>query len=134
MVSLKVVKATNAQLKSAPSGLTFFFAGATNGIGLAALTALARHGNAPVAYIVGRSQTKFQPHLDSLKKLNPEGKFIFIEAQITELKEVKRVCDRVKSEVGRLDVLCLSPGYLTLVNHREGMHHMHGLLHQHSVH
>jgi len=121
MVSLKTVRASNALLSSSP-GLTVVFAGATSGIGLAVLKTLAKYGNAPKAYIIGRSLQKFQPHLDELKSLNPEGAWVFLEAQITSLNETKRACEEIKSKESKVDVLCLSPGYLTFNSQIEGLH------------
>jgi NADP-dependent 3-hydroxy acid dehydrogenase YdfG len=119
MVSLKIIQASNEALKDQPSGIIAVFAGATAGIGLGTLKAFVKHANAPKAYIIGRSKIKCSPILDELKALNPEATFVFLEAQIALITEVDRVCNLIKQKEERVDLLVMSPGYLTAAR-REG--------------
>jgi NADP-dependent 3-hydroxy acid dehydrogenase YdfG len=113
MVSLKIVRASNSTLQSLPPGLVAVFAGATAGIGLGTLTAFAQNVNAPRAYIIGRSHEKAAHIIDKLKGINPGGSFIFIEGQVSLIHDVDRICEEIKKLETHIDILCMSPGYLS---------------------
>ncbi|RFU26899.1 hypothetical protein B7463_g9453, partial [Scytalidium lignicola] len=131
MVSLKDIRSSNAIFKStSPSGLTAVFVGATSGIGQATVKQLAKTANAPNVYIVGRSETAAAEQLDELRSLNPKGTFNFIEAQVSLMKEVDRVCDEIKSKEKKIDILFVSPGYITMgakEETQEGIDTLHAL-------
>jgi hypothetical protein len=113
MVSLTAVRAANAQIKSLASPITAVFIGGTNGIGRATLIELAKAKPADLkVYIVGRNRSNHEGLLKELEGLNPKGEFIFLEAQITLLAEVKRVCDDIISREESLDLLWMSAGAL----------------------
>lgn len=114
MVATQEVRTWNKSLSNYPPGLVSLFAGATQGIGFATLKALAKHLPAPTVYIVGRSQEKFQEHLQELSKLNPEGTFEFLEGDVSLLKEVDRLTKEVLKREKKLDLLVLSQGALEL--------------------
>ena len=109
-VTLEQVRTSNAKLKTYTSGLVALFIGATSGIGKGTLTQLARFADAPIVYIVGRSESAFAPHLKELETLNPQGKFIFTETQISLIKNVDQICDEIKQKERKLDILFLSAG------------------------
>jgi len=71
----------------------------------------------PTAYIIGRSASKFSLILSELQTFRAEEKFIFIEAQLTLLKEANRICGIIKERQGdkSIDVLFLTVGYLSLL-------------------
>lgn len=112
MVSIKDVRSSNSILKSQAPRVAFFV-GATSGIGLGTLKQFAKSTNNPKAYIVGRSKKAATPLLDELQKLSPEGTFIFIESEISLIKNVDAVSEEIKSKEKKLDLLFLSPGYLS---------------------
>lgn len=114
MVNLKIVRASNHSLQDLPPGLVAVFAGATDGIGLGTLRALARNANAPRAYIIGRSHDKAAHIIDKLKTINPAGSFIFVEGQVSLIHDVDRICEEIKKVETHIDILCMSPGYLNL--------------------
>ena len=67
---------------------------------------------------------------DELTRINPQGRWIFLEGQLTLLKEGKRLAEeiiRLENERGKgqggpkIDALILSTGYLTFNGQREGM-------------
>lgn len=118
MVAITEIRRSNATLKSrAP--IVAVFIGATSGIGLSTLTQLAIHTTSPKVYIVGRSFSAFSPQLDNLKSLNPDATFEFIEAQVSLLEEIDKVCDEIRSKENKIDLLWLSMGALSL-NGRQG--------------
>jgi NADP-dependent 3-hydroxy acid dehydrogenase YdfG len=101
-------------LQSVRPGLVAVFAGATAGIGLATLQQFAKNANGPRAYIIGRSREKASHLIANLKVSNPMGTFIFMEAQISLIKEVDKICEEIQKLERHVDILCMSPGYLSL--------------------
>ncbi|KAL5052304.1 hypothetical protein BDW71DRAFT_202421 [Aspergillus fruticulosus] len=121
MVSLNLVRSTNAALRSPSSTkITALFVGGTSGIGLSTLRALARHtdGNALTAYIVGRSASRAEPVLSELQRISPQARFTFIEADVSLIKNVDGVCKKVleveKRGKGKLDFLFMTPGGISI--------------------
>ncbi|CAG7561046.1 unnamed protein product [Fusarium equiseti] len=88
------------------------FVGATRGIGSATLKALTPKLEKPRLYVIGRSQAKFEPELTTLRECNPNAEIRFLEAQVSLLKEVDDVCDRILQIESYLDLLYMSPGSL----------------------
>lgn len=111
MVSLKAIRAANNSIPSSPRVAVFL--GATSGIGLAALEALLQNTTPSKVYIIGRSQSKFASSLDNLGNLNKNTKLVFIEAQVSLLKEVDRVCKSIDAQESHVDLLWLSQGGLS---------------------
>lgn len=106
MVTIKAVRAANNSLSK--QSLTAVFVGATSGIGLAAIEALLKSTTSPKIFVVGRSQSKFAPTLAKLQHLNTSAKLIFIEAQVSLLKDVDHVCATIKAQQPAIDLLCKS--------------------------
>ncbi len=117
MVSYSDVLANNSSLKSS-SGLTAVFVGATAGIGLGALRALAKHAESPTVFIVGRSESNLTDIINGLKTVNSKGTYHPIQADdLTLLANVNKACEAIKSHSpSKIDILCLSPGYLTFAS------------------
>ncbi|KAI9838860.1 MAG: hypothetical protein M1819_004067 [Sarea resinae] len=115
MVDLKEVRDSNQKLASSFPELTALFVGATSGIGESILKQFAKSIEKPTAYIVGRSEKAASQLLESLHALNPKGVFNFIETDVSTLKNVDGVCDRVKGRVEKLNLLFLSAGYISFV-------------------
>lgn len=113
MVSLSDIRNSNKSLQDLPPGIVAVFAGATSGIGLGTLKALAKHASAPRAYIIGRSKEKASHIIDKLKLVNPMATFVFIEGQFSLIKDVDRMCEEIKKFETHVDILCMSPGYLS---------------------
>ncbi|ORY05714.1 hypothetical protein BCR34DRAFT_675602 [Clohesyomyces aquaticus] len=103
MVTLSTVRATNAQLGSLNNPTTAAFVGGTSGIGRATLLALARRKtNVLKVYIFERNAASHQPLLDELKTVNKNGQFIFLEARVSLLKDIKKVCEKIKEKEAAL--------------------------------
>jgi NAD(P)-dependent dehydrogenase (short-subunit alcohol dehydrogenase family) len=112
MVAIHQVREHNAALGGEDAGLVALFTGATRGIGAATLHQLVRCLNKPTIYAVGRSATQFAHQQAELQSLNPGAHIKFIEANITLLREVDRVCQLVAEAEERLDLLFMSPGFI----------------------
>jgi NAD(P)-dependent dehydrogenase (short-subunit alcohol dehydrogenase family) len=117
MVSYADVLNNNESLKSAGSGLTAVFVGATQGIGLGALKALTKHTDTPTIFIVGRSESTLSSIITELKTMNATASLIPIQAgDLTLLANVNKACEAIKthpSAPSKIDILYLSPGYLS---------------------
>ncbi|CAG7938658.1 unnamed protein product [Penicillium olsonii] len=109
MVSLTDVQASNANIATAlPAGLVAVFVGATNGIGEATVKEFARSTHSPHAYLVGRSQEAAARIIAECRQLNPVGEFIFIQADVSLMRNVDEVCHEIKSKERAIDLLFLS--------------------------
>ncbi|KAM5348885.1 hypothetical protein ACJ41O_008708 [Fusarium nematophilum] len=110
MVSLSQVQQSNSSTH--PPRLVAVFAGATAGIGEAALKAFTRSTVQPRIYFIGRSKEAGDRLEDELKTLNPGGEYTFIQADMSLLKNVDEVCGDIKKREKTLNVLFLSQGTL----------------------
>jgi len=115
MVNIKDVRKSNLAFKLSghASGLVAIFVGATSGVGMGTLKQFAKYATAPKVYVIGRSKTGATPLLNELKALNPEATFAFIETEISLIKNVDLACDEIKSKEKKVDILFMSPGYLS---------------------
>ncbi|KAL4928797.1 uncharacterized protein BDV17DRAFT_90747 [Aspergillus undulatus] len=115
MIPLDDIAASNARIASAfPAGLVGLFVGATSGIGAGTLKAFAKHASRPRAYFVGRSRTAADAILADCKALNPEGEYIFIQADVSLIRVVDEVCDQIKAKESALNILFLTQGVPSL--------------------
>lgn len=122
MVNIADVRNSNTSFMGKPPGMVALFVGGTSGIGKGTLKQLSKYANAPRVYIVGRSKSSITPLLKELQDLNPQGTFTFIESQISLIKNVDKVCEEIKEKEQKMDLIFLSPGYLTLEG-RQGKFH-----------
>ena len=122
MVTLTDIRLSNEGFKSGKRDITALFVGGTSGVGKGTLIQLAKQAHAPTVYVVGRSKKSAQPLLDELNSLNSDGSFIFIETEVSLIKNVDVVCEQIKAKEKKLDLLFMSAGYLTL-DGRNGTRH-----------
>lgn len=125
MVNIKDVRTSNSSLRAKSPGMVALFVGGTSGIGTGTLKQLTKDANAPKIYIVGRSRSSAGSLLDNLRSLNPQGIFVFIETEISLIKNVDTVCSEIKEKEQKLDLIFLSTGYLTLGGRQGRSHHVH---------
>jgi len=115
MVAIEAVRAASSSISS--QSLIAVFVGATSGIGLAAIEALLKSTTSPKVFLVGRSKSTFAPTLTKIQNLNASAALIFVEAQVSLLKEVDRVCTIVKAQESAIDLLWVSQGGLSMSGH-----------------
>lgn len=121
MVDIKAVRESNAKFKATcPPGLVALFVGGTSGIGKGTLIQFVKHANAPTVYLIGRSKAAASSLLTSLQELNPQSIVIFIETEISLIKNVDKVCEQIKAKEKKVDLIFLSPGYLSFEG-RQGL-------------
>jgi NAD(P)-dependent dehydrogenase (short-subunit alcohol dehydrogenase family) len=114
MVVLEAVRASNRSLRTAVPGITALFVGGTSGIGQSTLRQLALTADKPNAYIVGRSESNASPFLAELRQINPEGKFNFIEADVSLIRNVDKACEEIKQKETKLNLLFMTAGGISL--------------------
>ena len=119
MVSLTTIQTANASLSTSASKVVALFVGGSSGIGRSTLTQLARNTEAPTAYIVGRNESKAQPFLQELRKINPRGTFKYIEADVSLMSNVDKACADIKRDEKALNLLFMTPGGMSLVGRRD---------------
>lgn len=113
MVSLSEVEHSNSSVASTlPSGLVAVFAGATAGIGETALKAFAKYTVKPKIYFIGRSREAGDRLLKELNVINSEGAYEFVQADMSLLANVDKVCQDIKSKESVVNVLFMSQGTL----------------------
>ncbi|KAE8375464.1 hypothetical protein BDV26DRAFT_283453 [Aspergillus bertholletiae] len=118
MVSLKTVQASNAGLRALPN-ITALFVGGTSGIGQSTLRQLARYADSPTAYIIGRDKARASPFLSELQQLSPKGRFHFIEADVSLVRNVDAVCRQIAQQEKHLNFLFMTPGGISLGGRNE---------------
>lgn len=87
-------------------------AGGTSGIGETTARELVRNVDAPKVYIIGRNQTQANRIIDEFKQISPNGQYHFIAGDLARLREVDRVCEKLKEKESRINLLVLSQGIL----------------------
>ncbi|KAL2852100.1 hypothetical protein BJY01DRAFT_260167 [Aspergillus pseudoustus] len=132
MVTLGDILSSNAQVASSfPPGLVALFVGATSGIGAATLKAFAKYTRKPRAYFVGRSQEAADAIILECLELNPDGEYIFIQADVSLLKVVDQVSAQIRAREPHLNILFLSQGVARFdrCETAEGLHLLASLAH-----
>ena len=121
MVPYTDILNSNTSLKSTGASPTAVFVGATNGIGKAALLALARHTTSPRIYVVGRTHASLAPLISQLEDINSAGTYILIEGgDLTLLSNVDKASESIRSHGDdHLDMLIMSAGYITFASRIE---------------
>ena len=112
MVLIKNIQEANRSRSSKPK--TAVFVGATSGIGLGGIEALLKSTKGSTVFIIGRSKSKFATSLSRLRSIDPKATITFLEAQVSLLQDIDRVCRTVSDITESLDILWLSQGGLGL--------------------
>lgn len=114
MVNLQAIQAHNATLKSLTSGLVVVFVGGTSGIALSTALALTRHTPSPKIYLIGRSQSAADAAIASMKTINSSAQPTFLPTDVSLLKNVDSVCAEIAAREKKVNLLFMTPGYMTL--------------------
>lgn len=113
MVTISEVREYNELIRTAlPPGIVAVFIGATSGIGRATLLRFAKYARQPRIYFVGRSEEAADRFTDQLRDVNPDGKYIFIKADVSLLHGVDKVCKQIKEREQSISILFQSQGTL----------------------
>jgi hypothetical protein len=116
MASISEIIKVNETLPSRYESATAVFTGATQGVGLGTLQAFVKHIPKPRAIIVGRSRERFEDEMNRLRSINSSGEFIFIEGELSLIKDVDAIYEQIKQYLAgtKVDLLCMSQGYAPL--------------------
>lgn len=87
--------------------------GGTSGIGETTAKEFVRNTTEPRVYLVGRNEAQASRILEELQKINPGGKNTFIKSDVSLLRNVDSVCEEIKAKEEKVNLLCLTPGYLS---------------------
>lgn len=120
MVSQSAVQRSNSLISNSLASLTALFVGGTSGVGRIMLLKLAKYAKCPQIYLVGRSQAAADDIIAECKTLNPQGRYTFIQADVSLVADVDSLCEAFKGLESSLDLLFLSPGVLSM--DRSGMY------------
>lgn len=69
---------------------------------------------APHVYIVGRNATAAERITQECKTLNPDGVVEFLKADVSELRDVDRVCAEIMKRETKINLLVQTPGNFNL--------------------
>ncbi|TVY25261.1 Oxidoreductase [Lachnellula hyalina] len=119
MVALDVVHASNSRLRELGPGLVALFVGGTSGIGEFTLKAFVQNTISPKVYIVGRSAPAAERIIEECKAINKDGNVEFLQANVTELSEVDRVCKEIEKKESKINLIVQTQGNLTLAGRLE---------------
>ncbi|OAA61509.1 NAD(P)-binding domain protein [Cordyceps fumosorosea ARSEF 2679] len=115
MVTLEDAQASNAKIATTlPSGMVAVFVGGTSGIGEHTLKRFAEHTKSPLIYLVGRSREAADRITSECARLNPDGRYIFIQSDVSLLNNVSQVCERILSETKTVNLLFQTQGGLQI--------------------
>ncbi|KAJ0298297.1 hypothetical protein COL5a_002840 [Colletotrichum fioriniae] len=115
MVSIQVVKQSNALVASLPKGLVAVFIGATSGIGKSTLQHLAEHARSPHIYTIARPQTvaSHESFLASLRATaNPDANHTLLSADHALVSDINAAMDTILQQETKIDILFLSAGFI----------------------
>ena len=112
MACLPDIQAANGKLHERHESLTAVFTGATNGIGLGTLQAFVQYVPHPTAIIAGRNAHAFEKEIVKLKQLNSNAEIVFLEADLSLIKNIDAVSEQIASRLppNSIDLLCMSQG------------------------
>ncbi|KAL7271081.1 hypothetical protein RUND412_006185 [Rhizina undulata] len=121
--TMRQIRAANAAFaaSSASSSLVAVFVGATAGIGETSLKAFHGSTTSSKIYFVGRSQASGDQILSELRELHPDSKntIKFISADLTSLRNVDKVTEEIKKSEEKVNLLFMSPGFLSMAGRDE---------------
>lgn len=91
--------------------LTICIIGASRGIGASIAYAYAQAGAATLVLVARSSSTGLAAVEQRVKDLNPAVRTVLIHCDITSSSSVASLADKIKTDVGMLDIVVLNSGY-----------------------
>lgn len=112
MVSLKEMHSSLENFRDHGNYVAVFLGG-TSGIGEYTVRAFARRATSARIYIVGRNITAAEKIIDDCATLSPSSEFEFIQQDVALLKDGIKVAAKIKEKEDRVDLLFMTPDYLS---------------------
>jgi NADP-dependent 3-hydroxy acid dehydrogenase YdfG len=120
MVILSQVIASNLRITSIlPKQIVAVFAGATSGIGEATLKSFVKYAVQPRIYLFARNQTSAERVIADCRRVNPDGEYIFVQVDLSLIKETDFACGEVKRKEKLVNLVVLTAGEFNLERSRE---------------
>ena len=88
--------------------------GATSGIGEYTAKAFVKNTVSPKVYIVGRNALAAERIINECKALNAESRVEFVKGDVSELREVDRICAEIKKKEAKLNLIVQTQGNLNM--------------------
>ncbi|KIW94019.1 uncharacterized protein Z519_05335 [Cladophialophora bantiana CBS 173.52] len=116
MVSLADIQLNNTSLLTPGSGPVCALVGCTSGIGLATLHATLRYTSSPTVFLVGRGgSARLEALVAEVQGWNASAHLVPVVAEdLTLVACAQHAAAVIASKASRLDLLIMSPGYLSL--------------------
>lgn len=113
MVSYKEIQASNALINNDNAPRVCVFVGGTSGIGKLTIQALVATGARTKIYLVGRASSaeRSRTFIQEQATVNPNAEIIWVEGEVSLLAESQRICNVIKANESRVDLLFLTAGY-----------------------
>ena len=133
MSTLRQIVAANDTIHTRYDAATAVFTGATQGVGLGTLKAFVRRVPHPTVVIVGRSRERFEEQFELLQSLNTEAKLVFVEGQVSLIKDVDAISTQITHELPEksVDFIFMAQGSTPIEGRRytaEGLDEMMALI------
>lgn len=113
MVLYGEIQASNALIDDETAPRISVFVGGTSGIGKLTIRALVATNASMRIYLVGRKTVKepMSAFIGECNAVNSKAEIIWIEGEVSLLKETKRICDLIRSKESRINLIFLTTGY-----------------------
>ncbi|KAF3937673.1 hypothetical protein ABW19_dt0200925 [Dactylella cylindrospora] len=114
MIPLSTITAANATLSTRLPSPTCVFVGGTTGIGAYTLKRLVACTISPKVYYIGRTPSNAEAIQKELEEVNPKGTYIFLNCDLTLIKNVDECCKKILELEKEINLLWLSAGMLRI--------------------
>ncbi|KAF4965412.1 hypothetical protein FSARC_6790 [Fusarium sarcochroum] len=110
MHSAQYIRKQLAELHGSVHGHVGVFVGGTSGIGEATVREFVQYSMNPRVYLLGRSQEQADRIEDEFRTLNPTSDVRFLQCDVSQLSNVDKLCEQIKTQEKSVNLLFLSAG------------------------
>ncbi|GIC93606.1 uncharacterized protein Aud_010094 [Aspergillus udagawae] len=110
MTAIKEIRNQLPTIRHFGPGLVVVFVGGTSGIGESTAREFVRYAVSPRVYLIGRSQEAATRIQREFQELNSSSEVRFIKADVSQLRSVDDVCQQIKAQETKINLLFLSAG------------------------
>ncbi|CZT21671.1 uncharacterized protein RCC_07536 [Ramularia collo-cygni] len=113
MIRVETVRESNEQVKGLEDYVAVFIGG-TGGIGESTAKELFIRASRPRAYIIGRNEERGNALYNTLRTINPNGEAIFIQKDISLMRNCDELCEDLRRRETKINCLFLTAGFMAL--------------------